>query len=136
MLTRMGRPPAEADIFSNDMPLMALEEKLFKVNHCITGELLAKKWGLPERICQVVKYHHYPSYFPDEELPEDIRKYVAAVSVSDFAINTMNEETAIPVEPPAKFYELIGFAPPIDNLLNSERREKIKKAGSFLMYID
>lgn len=135
MMKRMGRQPAAADSLSADMPLMALEEKLFRVNHCITGELLAKKWGLPERIWQVVKYHHYPSYFPDEEIPEDVLKYVAAVSLADLAINEMNDEKTVPIEPPEDYYKMIGFKPPIDNLLDNERREKIKKAGSFLLYI-
>ena len=112
MMKRMGRPSVGAEVLSGDMPLMALEEKLFRVNHCITGELLAKKWGLPERICQVVKYHHYPSYFPDEEIPADIREYVAAVSLSDLAINTLNEETALPVDPPREILRIDRFHPP------------------------
>jgi len=41
--------------------ILEAEKKLFGVDHCVIGSLLAKRWQLPILIANAIKYHHEPN---------------------------------------------------------------------------
>ena len=43
--------------------LKAVNEKIWAIMDSMSGGMLARKWNLSERICNVLDYHHYPSFF-------------------------------------------------------------------------
>ena len=115
---------------SPDTVLLEKEERLFGVNHAIVGEMLARKWNLSERICAVLEYHHYPSFFPMEEIPEEYRYDVAVTSISDYAVNMLEERTPLPL-PGEEFFRVAGI-PSIDTLLTPAIKMKLEFAKNFL----
>ncbi len=56
----------EADQWSTPQEHIQLETKTFGFNHSQLGERICKKWGIPDVITNVVKYHH------DYDLPQVI----------------------------------------------------------------
>lgn len=41
--------------------LMDAEEAILGTNHCIIGAKVARNWGLPDNIIEVIQHHHRPS---------------------------------------------------------------------------
>jgi len=112
-------------------PLLEKEDALFRVNHPIVGSMLARKWDLTERICTVLEYHHHPSFFPPDTIPEEYLRDVATVSVSDAIVNRMSGRDNAP-EPAAEYFEIIGLSPPVDDCITGEIKEKLDDATSFM----
>ena len=56
----------ETDEWCTPQEHIQLETKTFGFNHSQLGERICKKWGIPDVITKVVKYHH------DYELPEAV----------------------------------------------------------------
>jgi HD-like signal output (HDOD) protein len=44
-------------------PNLAEENQKFNVDHCSIGYIVARHWGLPDFVCQAIRFHH--------ELPDD-----------------------------------------------------------------
>jgi putative nucleotidyltransferase with HDIG domain len=40
--------------------VMAIERRLFGIDHTEVGRLLAQQWAFPESLLQAIRYHHYP----------------------------------------------------------------------------
>ncbi len=48
------------NINKEDQGLLKIENKLFGLNHCTAGHMLARKWNLPDTICDAILNHHNP----------------------------------------------------------------------------
>lgn len=46
-------------------PNLAEEDVKFNVDHCSVGYLVARHWGLPDFVCDAIRYHHE---LPDERI--------------------------------------------------------------------
>lgn len=46
-------------------PNLAEEDTKFNVDHCSVGYLVARHWGLPDFVCDAIRYHHE---LPDERI--------------------------------------------------------------------
>jgi len=53
------------------------EKKLNKIDHCVLGEALAKKWGLPAAILDVVLNHHYFEAGGEKSIMSEYTKIIA-----------------------------------------------------------
>jgi HD-like signal output (HDOD) protein len=53
-------------------PNLQAEDNKFKVDHCSVGYLVARHWGLPDFVCDAIRFHH--------DLPEE-RSVGAAVTL-------------------------------------------------------
>jgi len=42
-------------------PMRQTETRLFGMDHTQAGEVLARRWGLPDAIAEVIRYHHEPA---------------------------------------------------------------------------
>jgi putative nucleotidyltransferase with HDIG domain len=49
----------------NNRSLSLIEEEVFHISHASVGALLFELWGLPERLCMLIRYHHSPSHAPE-----------------------------------------------------------------------
>ncbi len=53
-------------MYKENRPIIEIEDEILGFNHTIIGNLIAKKWRLPEKLEIVITYHHaYP--YPDYE---------------------------------------------------------------------
>ena len=65
------------------------ESKVFGFNHSQAGHALAKKWNLPEEICEAIRCHHNP------EIVEPKHEALArVVSIGTILSDAMDEKTA------------------------------------------
>jgi putative nucleotidyltransferase with HDIG domain len=46
-------------------PLAEAESEVTELNHAEVGCLVAQHWGLPDRICRAIMYHHHPDQWDD-----------------------------------------------------------------------
>lgn len=46
-------------------PALADEDQRLGIDHCVVGYLLARHWGLPDFVCDAIRYHHE---IPDERV--------------------------------------------------------------------
>lgn len=58
--------------------LVSAEEKILGLTHTEAGHQLATHWGLPEEMCEAIRYHHTPSY-----ASEDFRITVSIINIAD-----------------------------------------------------
>ena len=49
-------------------PIEAIEAELFETTHSEIGAELAKHWGLPDNIIEVIRFHHTPSESRDKSI--------------------------------------------------------------------
>lgn len=45
-------------------PMYAVERSLLQTDHAETGGWIARKWGMPEEIAEVIRWHHEPCHAP------------------------------------------------------------------------
>ncbi len=112
------------------------EEKLFGINHNIVSGLLARKWNLSERFISVLEYHHFPSFFSQNEIPAEYKKEISAISISDIIANKFSNEKNILPEPPPYFFNLLGFNPPIESIITEELKKKLEIAKEFVSLLE
>ena len=62
----------------NASDYLAAEEKILGTNHCIVGSNMARSWGLPSPLPEIIEYHHHPA-----ESDPEIRGIVYAVHLGD-----------------------------------------------------
>jgi len=116
--------------------LLEKEERLFGVNHSIVGGLLARKWNFSERFVSVLEFHHYPSFFGISEIPAEYEKEISAVSISDLVVNKfLNEKNILP-EPHPHFFDLLGFNPPLENIMTEELVKKLENGKEFVSVLN
>ena len=111
------------------------EEALFSINHAILGSLLAEKWGLSERICTVLEYHHHPSYWPPEEIPDSFVKDVSFVCLSDLIVNTIITKKTVLHEPPEEYFRIAGLEPSLENIIDDSLLMDLARARMFTALI-
>ncbi len=123
--------PALFDI-SPDTPLLKREELLFGVNHGIIGGMLTSKWNLSEKICTVLEYHHYPSFFNINKVPSEYLEDITVICLADLIVNRFMGENTQLSEPSRACFDVLGLKPPIENLLTDELKSKLSKAREFV----
>jgi len=65
-------------------PLFEMEEEILGINHCLSGEMIIRKWQLGRNFLHVLRHHHEPA-----DAPEIDRPLVSLVALADFLINTL-----------------------------------------------
>jgi len=79
--------------------MMAIEKDRYQVTHGAIGVLLAKKWGLPEEICNAIYLHHF-IYGTYKQQVNYNTSTVAAMLQLAHALNDMFEHSEDEVENP------------------------------------
>lgn len=110
---------------------LKLEEKFIGVNHTIIGSMLASKWNLSDKICAVLEYHHYPSFFGIKEIPQQYLDDIALICISDLIVNRfLGENHLLPV-PHKIFFEIAGISSSIDTIIKGDLLKKLETADQF-----
>ena len=132
---RLGIKTKGVDDLPKDACLLQWEEHLYGVNHAVVGGILAKNWDLSERSQTVIEYHHYPSFYPIESVPDQYRQDIALISIADYiANNLLYNKTRIP-KPHPSYFEILGFDPDIENLVSPTLRKKFVRVREFISNI-
>jgi len=95
------QPMFYRDAPAEDRNILNLEKKIFRTDHCRIGEMLCRKWNLPDNLAEVVLNHHNPEKSEEyKELTSIV--YVADILMSSFysgleleKINTEHLETSL-----------------------------------------
>jgi len=112
----------------NDTPLLAKEENIFGLNHAIIGSMLAEKWNLSDRMCDIIEYHHFPSFFGINDIKSKYIEDISAICLADLIVNTIMDEEKGLRKPHPVFFETLGIEPPLENLITEKTRTKLSKA--------
>ncbi len=121
---------------AGDVPyVLAKEQELFGIHHSIIGALITREWGLPKHISDIIEYHHYPSFFPIDDVPGGLVKEVAVISVSDYLVNLYTGQKNMLPEPGEAFLDVLMIDSPLNEMLTPELTDKLDKAKQFLAYI-
>ncbi|MBN1293875.1 MAG: HDOD domain-containing protein [Candidatus Latescibacteria bacterium] len=131
-MKKMGLRHHTVKEVSPDAPLLAKEESLFGVNHATIGGMLAERWNLSDRTRDVLQYHHFPSFYGINEIKSDYVEDIASICLADLIVNHINEEYKKLPQPHPVFFNILGFKPPLEDLITPELRKKIAKAGDFI----
>jgi len=60
-------------------PNLSEEDEKFQVDHCSVGYLMARHWGLPDFVCQAVRFHHD---LPEEHIIGAAASLVAIIQIA------------------------------------------------------
>ena len=63
--------------------LITAEREILGTDHTQIGAAVAEKWGLPDLLCAVVRWHHSPSLREAQRAPDEAADLVDAVHVAD-----------------------------------------------------
>jgi HD-like signal output (HDOD) protein len=135
MMREKGYEFSRIDNIDSTNPVLNTEESILGVNHSIIGGMLTNKWNLSDRICTVVEYHHFPSYYGIKEIPAEYLEEISAICISDILVNNFLDSTAKIPTPHRVFFEILGIKPQIDNLLTDELKLKLLRAKEFVCSI-
>ena len=63
------------------------ETKNIGLDHCRAGFLITTYWKLPEILCTTISYHHHPSFYNWQDIPQHAKIPTILVSISDMVAN-------------------------------------------------
>jgi len=127
--------PYRLKTFSTRSNLLEKEEVLFGVNHTVVGNMLAEKWQLSEKICQTLGYHHYPSYFSLDSIPQEYLEDVVTISFSDLIVNRVVGKLIQLPEPAPEYFDILGLTAPLDNVITEQMKKTLEDAEEYTKQI-
>jgi HD-like signal output (HDOD) protein len=123
MLKPVGEESAES-------PLLIREEQKYGINHACLGGMIAKNWQLSESIVKGIEYHHHPSFFPPESIPEPYIKQTFVICLSDLICKTLgygaNDEEKLPIR--SEYYEMFKMRPDLEENVTPRLVKEIERA--------
>ena len=102
-----------------------------EIGHAQLGSMLARHWQLPEAVVKCIEYHHYPTFFPIEDIPEQYIMPAFIICISDLICKTLGYDAGsgkkvFPIL--YEYYYRVGFSADLTNLVNHELVMEIEKA--------
>ncbi len=120
---------------SKELSAIEKEDRVFGINHMAIGKLLGDKWGLSEKLCAVMEFHHHPSLGNAGSIPSEHAREVAAVCFADLIVNRVYE-TAAHAVPEKKWFDLVGLKYPIEDNITPDIQDSWKRRRVFVYIID
>ncbi len=119
-----------ARVQAQDVTLIEAEKEVLSTSHAEVGGLLMEHWKLPEKMVDVLRFHHEP-----EAASEEGRKLVAAAHVADILVRALligsGGDQKIPVVSPAA-WDLLGLSEADLPEMMNEITSEMAKAGAFI----
>jgi len=81
------------EVTENEKSFYNAEKITIGVTHCQMGDILGKKWQLPERLLEVIRYHH------EVDLSKGPRSLLNIVHVADLISNRCSLSAGCNIEP-------------------------------------
>lgn len=75
---------------ANSLVIWKLEEEAFGVSHAEVGSMLFKLWGLPQSFCNLIRWHHQPSEYPDA-LNTEVLSALHIADVMEYDLHPQDE---------------------------------------------
>lgn len=114
-----------------EMPTLTLSMES-GIDHAMLGSMLAEHWQMAEIVVKCIEYHHYPTFFPLEDIPEPYIKPVFIVCLADLICRALGymgqEEELLPIR--QEFYEKFDLQPDVTKLVSHSLIKEIEKARS------
>ncbi|MCX7856994.1 MAG: HDOD domain-containing protein [Deltaproteobacteria bacterium] len=106
------------------------EDKIYGVNHAVVGSYIARHWKLPEFIVKGIEYHHYPSLYPPEKIPNPYVTQSFILCLADLLSKALGyegeSEKILAILP--EYYERYGLDPELKGLVTPEILKGMEKA--------
>lgn len=100
------------------------------IDHAQLGSMLADHWQMAEVVGNCIAYHHYPVFFPIEEIPEPYRKPVFIISLADLICKALGYGSPhgelLPIQD--EYFEAFGLSPDVAALVDPPLVREIEKA--------
>ncbi|MCX5817914.1 MAG: HDOD domain-containing protein [Proteobacteria bacterium] len=114
----------------SDIPALIKEEHQYGINHAVAGGLIANKWKLPHVIVHGIEYHHYPSFFLPEAIPEQYRTQCFTICLADLIAKVLgyhgqNEQT-LPIRD--EYFEMYGINKDIRGIITTDLVRDVEKS--------
>jgi len=132
LMKQRGIKLKDLDSLPTHAYLLRKEEHLFGVNHNIVGGMLAKRWNFSDRMKAAIQFHHYPSFFRIESLPQKYIEDITIITLADLMVNRLAGTINPLPEPHPCFFEILGLEPSIEKLITEELKLKLSKAREFV----
>jgi len=114
----------------SDIPVLIKEEHQYGINHAVAGSLIANRWKLPDAIIHGVEYHHYPSFFPPEAIPEQYRKQCFTICLADLIAKALGypgqDEQIMPIKD--EYFTMFGIDKDIQRVVTAGLVKDIEKS--------
>lgn len=114
----------------SDVPTLIKEEHRYGINHSVAGTYIASHWMLPEFIIKAIEYHHHPSFFPPDSIPEKHLKQCFVLCLADLVANAMGysgeDEQILPIKP--EYFEIFNIDKDLVDIITTDLLKNIEKA--------
>ncbi len=114
-----------------EMPTLVLSTDS-GVDHALLGSMLAEHWQMPEIVVKCIEYHHYPTFFPLDEIPAPYIKPVFIISLADLICRALGymgpDMELLPIR--QDFFEKFDLRPDVTKLVSRSLLREIEKARS------
>ncbi len=113
-----------------DLPGVIREEKLYGMNHAFVGEIIARKWQLPDIVTETIGYHHAPSFLLPEGIPQKVLRQSFIICLSDLvckALGYAGENKELPALK-NEYYKRFGLSDDLSDLVTPALVRNIEKA--------
>jgi hypothetical protein len=125
--------PEPPDEFPSDpRDIIQKEIEVYGIDHATLGGKMARRWGIPEKLCSTIEKYHWPMYWSlrdtAQEIPEIIREVSLLCISSIAAYNYTNTINGIYLG--ADYYAFIKKTARMDSILSTEIKrdlDRIKK---------
>ncbi|MCX8110649.1 MAG: HDOD domain-containing protein [Syntrophorhabdaceae bacterium] len=114
----------------SDLPTLIKEEHRYGLNHSVAGTYIATHWMLPDFIVKGIEYHHHPSFFPPQSIPEVYLKSCFALCLADLVAKAIGysaeDEKILPIMP--EYFQIFGIDKSLEGIITTELFRYIEKA--------
>lgn len=124
--------PVESSIEAElEMPTLILSTDS-GIDHALLGSMLTENWLMADIVVKCIEYHHYPTFFPPDEIPAPYIKPAFIICLADLicrALGYMGTDMELrPIR--HDYYENFGLQPDVTKLVSRSLLREIEKARS------
>ncbi|MBI4616270.1 MAG: HDOD domain-containing protein [Planctomycetes bacterium] len=110
------------------------EERLFGADHAFIGAFLGREWDLPEDLTTAIQWHHFPKFTPMEKFDDRVRRALMLVHIANQIAKFCHvycEDMELDLVPDP-FFEALGLAPSLEELIRPEVKQAINRGIFFV----
>ena len=103
------------------------------IDHASLGSILAAHWEMAEIVVKGIEYHHYPTFFPVDEIPAPYLKPAFILCLADLICKALGyvgdpERKLLPIR--QEYYDNFGLRSDVTKLVSRSLIREIEKARS------
>ncbi len=106
------------------------EDASYGLNHTVLGSFIAREWHLGDMIANAIYYHHYPQFFPPEDIPREYRKLSFIICLANIICKAYGYHVSggeiFPIR--EEYFDLYGVEPDLAGIFSKKLEKDIEKA--------